>query len=32
MPTQDDYWMIQELHQLGMYLSDISDRLEVFRS
>ena len=32
MPTQNDYWMIQELHQLGMYLSDITDRLGVFPS
>ena len=29
MLTQEDYWMIRELHERGLYRKDISDRLRV---
>ena len=29
MLTQEDYWMIKELHERGMYRKDIADRLGV---
>ena len=29
MLTQEDYWMIQELHQQGVYQGDIAERLGV---
>ena len=28
MLTQEDYWMIRELHEQGLYRKDIADRLE----
>ena len=31
MLTQEDYWMIQELHQQGVYRGDIAERLGVHR-
>ena len=31
MLTQEDYWMIQELHQQGVYQGDIAERLGVHR-
>ena len=29
MLTQEDYWMIRELHERGLYRKDIADRLGV---
>ncbi len=29
MLTQEDYWMIRELHEQGLYRKDIADRLGV---
>ena len=29
MLTQEDYWMIKELHERGMYRKDIADRIGV---
>ena len=31
MLTQEDYWMIDELHQQGVYRGDIAERLGVHR-
>ena len=31
MLTQEDYWMIQELHQQGVYRGDIAERLGMHR-